>query len=77
MICQECKAEGKKSRVEVGVTSRTAAYYAPFYDEEGKYHDHDGNVGSTRYSCSNGHQWSESSRSSCWCGWPNKDTTAA
>jgi len=50
-------------------------YSPPFYDEEGKYHDHDPNSSSTSYSCSNGHTWAESSRSSCWCGWPN-DTKA-
>ena len=47
----------------------------PFYDKDGKYHDHDMNSSSTDYSCSNGHKWSSSSGPrECWCGWPNKES---
>jgi hypothetical protein len=77
MICQECKTEGKKSRVYEGPSSTTCMYSPPFYDEDGKHHDHDPNTSTTSFSCSNGHKWSESSRGSCWCGWPNKDNTDA
>ena len=73
MICPECKRQGLKSRVYVGTSSVTLMYSAPFYDEEGKYHDHDPNTRTTSYSCSNGHKWVESSCGSCWCGWPKEE----
>lgn len=73
MICPECKAENKKSRVYAGPSSSTCMHCAPYYDEDGKHHYHDINTSSTSYSCSNGHEWSESSQGSCWCGWPDKE----
>ena len=72
MICQECKAAGQTSRVSVGGGCTTAMYCPPFYDEEGKYHSHDLNTVTTSYSCSNGHRWSESGLTPCWCGWPKE-----
>ena len=75
MICKECKAEGNKSQVYPGHGSTTAMWVQPFYDEDGKYHHHDGNTTTYSYSCSNGHEWTESSIGSCWCGWPEKEDT--
>lgn len=70
MKCSECVKENKKSCVYVGVGSVTAMYFAPYYDEKGEFHHHDGNTHSTSYSCSNGHHWTESRRGSpCHCGW--------
>ena len=76
MICATCKAEGKTSRVFARGGSTTAAYYQPFYDEDGKYHHHDGNVRTASFECSNGHRWTEQSMGSCWCGWPDKKDEA-
>jgi len=73
MICKECSKAGLKSCVYSHGGSRTLMYSAPFWDENGCYHDHDPNIGTYGYECSNGHTWTESSRSSCWCGWPNKE----
>jgi hypothetical protein len=51
--------------VRAGSGTRTLAYAAPFYDEDGVYHDHDPNVSSSTLTCSNGHKWAESSKSPC------------
>ena len=72
MICATCKATNQTSRVFTRGGSTTAAHYQPFYDEDGNYHHHDGNVRTASYECSNGHRWTEQSTGSCWCGWPNK-----
>ena len=69
MKCPECVKEGKKSTVAVGMSMTTCMYFEPFYDEEGKYHNHDGNRTSTEMRCSNGHSWVHGSTGSCWCGW--------
>jgi hypothetical protein len=49
--------------------STTCLYYAPFYDEDGERHHHDGNIRTMGYRCSNSHRWEEKSVASCWCGW--------
>lgn len=69
MICPKCKKEGKKSRVYPGMGTSTLLFCPPFYDEEGKYHNHDSNTTTTEYKCSNGHKWTERTSGSCWCGW--------
>lgn len=73
MKCPECQKSGLKSRVTNEGSSSTLMYCAPFYDEEGRYHNHDSNIITTLYLCSNGHYWNEKSKRSCWCGWPNKE----
>ena len=76
MICPECKKEGKKSQVYPGMSTVTAMYFQPYYDEEGRYHHHDGNHQSTSYSCSNGHDWMEDAPNSCpepTCNWPKDE----
>ena len=73
MICPQCKAEDKKSRVWLGHTMSTSAGYSSHYDEDGHYHSHDPNRSTTSYSCSNGHRWSEDSWPVCAaCGWSRK-----
>lgn len=69
MICPQCRKEGLKSKVYPGGGSTTLMYCQPFYDEGGKYHHHDSNTTRYNYSCSNGHEWVEYSKGSCWCGW--------
>lgn len=70
MKCEICVAHGLKSIVNVGISTSTAMWCPPFYDEEGRFHDHDMNTTTTQYSCSNGHEWAEASKPTCWCGWP-------
>jgi hypothetical protein len=72
MKCPQCVKEGKRSVVTVGGRFTTAMWSTPFYDEDGKRHNHDRNVITTKYRCSNGHQWSADTRPTCWCGWPDK-----
>ncbi|PWU07235.1 MAG: hypothetical protein C5B43_00645 [Verrucomicrobia bacterium] len=55
MKCPECIKEGKKSTLNIGGMSVTAAGYRNYYDEDGDYHHHDPNKHKTYYSCSNGH----------------------
>lgn len=77
MICSECLKLGLKSRVYVGRGTTTLIYSAPFYDEDGKYHNHNPNINTTEYSCSNGHKWVEHSKSHCWCEVQNDFSTKA
>lgn len=69
MKCPTCVNEGTKSTLSVGMSITTSMYFSPFYDEDGKYHHHDGNTTTTSYRCSNGHEFSDSRTGSCWCGW--------
>ena len=69
MKCPQCQEENKQSRVYPGASSTTLAYYPPYYDEDGKLHDHDNNIITTDCRCSNEHEWTEKSNGSCWCGW--------
>lgn len=69
MKCPECVKENKESCLYPSISYVTDAYYPPFYDKEGKYHHHDGNVTTNKYYCSNGHQFNNKSYGSCWCGW--------
>jgi hypothetical protein len=72
MKCKQCVKEGKKSCVFVeGKSSTCLATSQPFYDEDGNYHNHDRNIMTTFYKCSNDHSWVEKSKPSCWCGWPD------
>jgi hypothetical protein len=68
MKCPECVKENTTSYVYPGMTSRTW----PYYDEEGKMHNHDYNHSCTYYSCSNKHEWRQTYYCSCWCGWTNE-----
>ena len=69
MICPECKASGLKSEVYPGGSTTTLMYCPPFFDEDGKRHDHDLNTLITSYVCTNGHNWAKNSSGICWCGW--------
>jgi hypothetical protein len=67
MKCLECVKNNQTSRVSVGGSTTTLMGFTPFYDEDGRYHSHDPNTKTTYYSCSNGHSWTETSKSKCWC----------
>jgi hypothetical protein len=72
MKCPECVKEGKRSQVMPSGSSSTLMYCQPFYDEDGNYHNHDCNVTTTLYRCTEGHEWTEDTTGSCWCGWPKR-----
>jgi hypothetical protein len=57
MICEECRKQGLKSKVFIGMQTCTAMYSDSYYDEDGNYHFHDPNITTTVYSCSNDHTW--------------------
>lgn len=76
MICETCKTEGKTSHVYDRGISMTLLNCTPFYDEQGRHHDHDRNTTASSYECSNGHSWVVRSAPSCWCGWPNEQKAA-
>lgn len=66
MKCPECVKEGKKSKVyDSMMFNSTCLHCPPFYDEDGEYHNHDLNIHSKGYSCSNGHQWSVALENKC------------
>ena len=75
MICKTCQEKGELSSVYVGAGMRTLLAVQSFYDPEGKYHVHDGNTTTTSYNCTNGHNWWESNKGSCWCGWPTEESS--
>lgn len=77
VICLTCAGEGEKSTVTEGLSMSTAMYFAPFFDEDGKRHVHDGNTRRTDYSCSRDHRWTSVSHGSCWCGWPTQHKSVA
>jgi hypothetical protein len=47
-----------------GVSYTTAAAMQHYWDEEGKEHVHNPNHKNSRYSCSQGHEWTERGPSS-------------
>ena len=69
MRCPQCVEKGEKSQVFPGSSMTTLMSYQPYFDEKGKYHHHDENTTTTDYRCSRGHEWHESTKGSCWCGW--------
>ena len=70
LICPKCKELGMKSMVTGGGGARTMMYCAPYYDEDGNYHNHDRNSTGYSYRCSNGHVFCISKYMACpTCGW--------
>ena len=66
MICQQCKAQGKKSQViDPGIYLSTCMSVLRYYDEDGAYHLHDPNGMTKQYRCSNGHHWADVERTPC------------
>jgi len=60
MKCPECIKEGKRSIVTQEMCSSTAMYVPIRWDEDGKRMTEDhSNTTTTEYSCSNGHNWTE------------------
>jgi hypothetical protein len=69
VLCPECQAAGLKSTVTSDGGGVTLMAYQPFWDEQGRRHNHDPNATQTRYRCSNGHHWQTRVFKTCWCGW--------
>lgn len=58
-LCEQCQKENLKSKIFILGSSRTLLGWAPYYDEEGNYHNKDPNKTTTHYQCNNGHKWTE------------------
>lgn len=72
MLCPECRKQGLRSEVyPSGPGTTTLMWCSPFYDEEGRMHDHDLNTTYQGFTCSNAHSWDEAIGHKCWCGWPD------
>lgn len=65
MKCQKCVEAGEKSTVYVGGSISTCMAGPEFYDEEGRFHDHDPNAHTTAYTCSRGHDWRVTTYEKC------------
>lgn len=65
MRCPTCKENGEKSRVFPGPTTTTLMSRNVYYDGDGNYHSHDPNTKTTKYTCSNGHEWTEEITPKC------------
>jgi hypothetical protein len=57
MKCSECVKNGLTSRVYDHGSTRTLMGWVPYYDEDGKPHNHDPNATTYGYRCSRGHHW--------------------
>ncbi len=57
MKCPKCLEDGLKSKVYTHGGTSTCMMGETYYDEEGKYHDHDPNIHCMKYHCSNGHDF--------------------
>lgn len=74
--CPTCKKKGAQHTIQqLPDGPRTLIAWEPHQDKDGKTHHHDPNTHTSRYKCSNGHEWSVASSRSCWCGWgkPSKE----
>lgn len=69
MICPACQRSAQKSKVYVHGSYTTAAHHPGYYDEDGRYHNHDPNLTTTAYRCTKGHEWTTVAGGKCWCGW--------
>ena len=65
MKCEECIKLKKRSKVFEKGGSSTLINTISFYDEKGQYHNHDNNIYTTNYECSNGHSFSTHIKYSC------------
>ena len=75
MKCLTCVSEGKQSRLTVHPGMTTLIYAAPYYDEDGEYHNHDPNITSYGWNCSEGHSGNGSRRERCpGCDWGGEVT---
>ena len=67
MRCPICDEAGVHSQVTVEPGEQTCVGWFPFFYEEGRFHSHDPNRYTERYSCSEGHHWSSCFYKRCWC----------
>lgn len=72
MKCKECVDAGLESILEVKQGWMSHAMCGlNYFDKEGREHIHDPNHPWRVLVCSNGHEFVETRKNTCWCGWPN------
>jgi len=70
LVCQQCTEQGATpERIHDLGGVATLAFCSPFYDGNGRRHQHDTNRLTYDFRCSNGHQFSQMIPHTCWCGW--------
>jgi hypothetical protein len=67
MKCPECLKKGLNSKVYDRGGWATCVHTPKFYDEQGRMHDHDNNIYTHEYECSNGHKFEINETHKCWC----------
>jgi hypothetical protein len=67
MKCSACQALKLRSRVELrpGIETTAMGGSERYYDEDGRWHVHDVNWLTERFTCSAGHAWTVRSRTRC------------
>lgn len=66
MKCPECVTANQTSRVYPDMYSVTTDMgWFSYYDEDGKYHNHNPNCHSESFSCSNGYKWGSDTLRKC------------
>lgn len=75
MKCPVCVQKDLKSNVYPEGGTSTCMMGTQYYDEDGKWHDHDPNESSDTYHCFRGHRFMVSTRKGCpGCGTEDKRT---
>lgn len=69
MKCPICEEEDLKSMVHILYHGKTCMGHVQYFDENGAYHNHDPNLTTTKYSCTNGHSFNHTHKNKCWCGY--------
>ena len=59
VFCPVCVKESLKSTVRSGMETYTSVDWFPYYNEDGAWHSDDPNIGTTKWYCSQGHEWTE------------------
>ena len=73
MKCETCRGLKLESFVYERESTSTLAYYQPYYDQKGVYHNHNGNKLTQMYECSFGHRFYVPVVSKCPnCDWSNQ-----
>jgi hypothetical protein len=65
MICKECEKAGVESYTYIGPSYTTCMGGQQYYDGKGNFHNHDPNIHTTSYYCSNGHSWEYKEKVEC------------
>ena len=75
MICSECARLGKKSQIRTSPSVTTLMGVEQYYDERGFFHNHDPNITTILWQCSNGHAGRKLMNNKCsYCDYGNPES---